>query len=91
MVITEKLLATLLAKLSNFIPEAGIWMNTLRPEWNDANNALVGTGASMVTLYYMRRFVTFAQELFQQSTMENFSVSAEMYWFFDLVNTSSRG
>ena len=88
MVITEKLLATLLAKLSNFIPEAGIWMNTLRPEWNDANNALVGTGASMVTLYYMRRFVTFAQELFQQSTMENFSVSAEMYWFFDLVNTS---
>ena len=85
---TEKLLATLLAKLSNFIPEAGIWMNTLRPEWNDANNALVGTGASMVTLYYMRRFVTFAQELFQKSTCENFSVSAEMYWFFDLVNTS---
>ena len=85
---TEKLLTTLLAKLSNFIPEAGIWMNTLRPEWNDANNALVGTGASMVTLYYMRRFVTFAQELFQKSTCENFSVSAEMYWFFDLVNTS---
>lgn len=85
---TEKLLATLLAKLSNFIPEAGIWMNTLRPEWNDANNALVGTGASMVTLYYMRRFVTFTQELFQQSALENFSVSAEMYWFFDLVNTS---
>jgi len=85
---TEKLLATLLAKLSNFIPEAGIWMNTLRPEWNDANNALVGTGASMVTLYYMRRFVTFAQELFQKSTHENFSVSSEMYWFFDLVNTS---
>jgi hypothetical protein len=26
--LTEKLLATLLAKLSNFIPEAGIWMNT---------------------------------------------------------------
>ncbi len=85
---TEKLLATLLAKLSNFIPEAGIWMNTLRPEWNDANNALVGTGASMVTLYYMRRFVTFTQELFQKSTQESFSVSAEMYWFFDLINTS---
>ena len=36
----EKILATLLAKLSNFIPGAGIWMNTQRPEWNDANNAL---------------------------------------------------
>ena len=61
---TEKLLITLLTKLSNFIPEAGIWMNTLRPEWNDANNALVGNGASMVTLYYMRRFVTFLIQLY---------------------------
>ncbi len=55
----DKLLITLLAKLSNFIPEAGIWMNTLRPEWNDANNALVGYGTSMVTLCYMRRYVAF--------------------------------
>ncbi len=60
----DKLLITLLAKLSNFIPEAGIWMNTLRPEWNDANNALVGYGASMVTLYYIRRYVHFLQQLF---------------------------
>ncbi|MFK7982080.1 MAG: hypothetical protein AB8G86_19020, partial [Saprospiraceae bacterium] len=37
----EKILASLLAKLSNLIPEGGIWMNTQRPEWNDANNALV--------------------------------------------------
>ena len=43
---TEKLLVPLLAKLSNFIPDAGIWLNTQRPEWNDANNALVGNGAS---------------------------------------------
>lgn len=34
--LVEKLLATVLAKISNFIPEAGIWMNTQRPEWNDA-------------------------------------------------------
>ena len=59
----DKLLITLLTKLSNFVPNAGIWMNTLRPEWNDANNALVGYGASMVTLYYMRRYVTFLQTL----------------------------
>lgn len=61
---TEKILITLLAKLSNFIPEAGIWMNTLRPEWNDANNALVGYGASMVTLCYIRRFVSFLERLY---------------------------
>ena len=59
----DKLLITLLTKLSNFVPNAGIWMNTLRPEWNDANNALVGFGASMVTLCYMRRYVAFLQNL----------------------------
>ena len=61
---TEKILVTLLTKLSNFIPEAGIWLNTLRPEWNDANNALVGYGTSMVTLCYIRRFVAFLQQLY---------------------------
>jgi hypothetical protein len=87
---TEKLLATLLAKLSNFIPEAGIWMNTLRPEWNDANNALVGTGASMVTLYYMRRFVAFALELYQLTPTENFNISVEMASFFEEIFNSLR-
>ena len=65
----DKLLITLLAKLSNFIPNAGIWMNTLRPEWNDANNALVGYGTSMVTLCYMRRYVAFLQKLIQTDVL----------------------
>ena len=52
----EKLLVTVLSKLTNFVPGGGIWMNTQRPEWNDANNALVGTGVSMVTLCYVHRF-----------------------------------
>ena len=55
----EKLLVLLLAKLTNLVPEGGIWMNTQRPEWNDANNALVGKGLSVVTVAYLRRFVTF--------------------------------
>ena len=59
----EKLLVPLLAKLSNLVLDGGIWLNTQRPEWNDANNALVGHGLSMVTLYYMRRYVRFLQEL----------------------------
>jgi len=54
---TEKLLILLLAKVANFVPDGGIWMNTQRPEWNDANNALVGNGISMVTLYYLIRYV----------------------------------
>ncbi|MCB9035526.1 MAG: hypothetical protein H6557_02790 [Lewinellaceae bacterium] len=64
--LTEKLLVSVLAKFSNFIPEGGIWLNTQRPEWNDANNALVGHGVSMVTLYYIYRFQQFCQELFGQ-------------------------
>jgi len=55
----EKLLVPLLAKLGNFVLGGGIWLNTQRPEWNDANNALVGHGLSMVTLYYIRRYVVF--------------------------------
>lgn len=55
----EKLLIPLLAKLSNFVPEGGIWMNTQRPEWNDANNALVGNGLSVVTLGYIHRYLGF--------------------------------
>jgi hypothetical protein len=53
--LTEKLLVPILAKLSNLVPGAGIWMNTMRPEWNDANNALVGNGVSVVTACYLFR------------------------------------
>ena len=37
----EKLLVLQLSKLSNFIPDGGIWLNTQRPEWNDANLSLI--------------------------------------------------
>jgi hypothetical protein len=73
--LAEKLLVSLLAKLSNFIPEGGIWLNTQRPEWNDANNALVGNGVSMVTLYHIQRYITFCRELFGNSTAEKFVVN----------------
>jgi hypothetical protein len=69
---------TLLSKLSNFVPEAGIWMNTQRPEWNDANNALVGNGASMVTLYHLRRFVRFLLKTFQRLDENAFTISEEV-------------
>ncbi|MGB5274471.1 MAG: hypothetical protein WBN39_10490 [Flavobacteriaceae bacterium] len=81
----EKLLATMLAKCSNFIPEAGIWLNTQRPEWNDANNALVGNGVSMVTLYYLRRFLVFFQTFINRSTHNEVAISKELSLFFNAV------
>tara|TARA_E500000318_G_scaffold21333_1_gene21759 strand:+ start:630 stop:4100 length:3471 start_codon:yes stop_codon:yes gene_type:complete len=81
----EKLLATVLSKMSNFIPEGGIWMNTQRPEWNDANNALVGNGVSMVTLYYLRRFLSFFQDLTKNMEQEEFTISKEMATFFHSI------
>ncbi len=83
--LTEKVLVTLLAKLSNFIPEAGIWLNTQRPEWNDANNALVGNGVSMVTLYYIRRFLQFWHDQFRNSTFKSVNISEEVKLLFDSV------
>ena len=59
----EKLLVPLLSKLGNLVIDGGIWLNTQRPEWNDANNALVGQGLSMVTLCYLRRYIHFLQQL----------------------------
>ncbi len=77
----EKIMVSLLTKLSNFVPEAGIWLNTQRPEWNDANNALVGNGASMVTLYHLRRYVDFLLRILNHSTMTRFAISQEVAGF----------
>lgn len=79
----EKVLASVLAKLSNFIPEGGIWMNTQRPEWNDANNALVGNGVSVVTLAYLRRFFNFFDQLLVGNPESTFLVSTELHTLFE--------
>jgi hypothetical protein len=79
----EKLLVLLLAKLVNLVPEGGIWMNTQRPEWNDANNALVGKGLSVVTVAYLYRFVTFWLRQLAESVPST-GVSAEGF----TVNTA---
>ena len=84
----EKILTTILSKLSNFIPGAGIWMNTQRPEWNDANNALVGNGVSMVTLYYLRRFLSFFITLLENDNSKSFEISTELFHFFEKLNVS---
>ncbi len=84
--LTEKLLVSILAKLSNFIPEAGIWMNTQRPEWNDANNALVGSGVSMVTLSYLRRYLAFCLEIVRPMEHGEVTLSEEVRRFLGSVD-----
>lgn len=84
----EKILATVLSKVSNFIPEAGIWMNTQRPEWNDANNALVGNGVSMVTLYYLRRFMVFFKTIIDETEQERVELSNELIIFYKRVRSA---
>ncbi|MDX1501872.1 MAG: hypothetical protein R3325_05875, partial [Thermoanaerobaculia bacterium] len=76
--LAEKLLVPLLAKVGNFVPGAGFWMNTQRPEWNDANNALAGFGASMVTVCYGRRYVAFLLELLAGAGRESLELSEEV-------------
>ncbi|MEJ1223546.1 hypothetical protein [Sediminicola sp. 1XM1-17] len=87
----EKLLATALAKCSNFIPEGGIWLNTQRPEWNDANNALVGNGVSMVTLFYLRRFLKFFKGLTEDTNINDVAISEEVIELFHEIFTTLEG
>jgi hypothetical protein len=79
----EKLLVPLLCKLGNLVVDGGIWLNTQRPEWNDANNALVGHGVSVVTLNYLRRYVHFLQNLLAKQH-KDVELSAEVaLWLHD--------
>lgn len=66
--LAEKLLVPALAKLCALVPGAGVWLNTQRPEWNDANNALAGWGCSLVTLFHLHRYLQFLRELYQNSS-----------------------
>lgn len=65
--LAEKFLVPVLAKLSNLAPGGGVWMNTQRPEWNDANNALAGWGLSLVTVCQLHRHLLVLRDIFAQS------------------------
>ena len=83
--LAEKLLVPALSKLSNFVPGGGIWMNTQRPEWNDANNALAGYGLSVVTLCHLRRYLRFLQQLLEGREKTQTTLSTEVArWLRDI-------
>ena len=86
--LAEKLLVPLLVKLSNFIPGGGIWLNTQRPEWNDANNALAGWGLSMVTVYYLRRYLGFMDTLFASCKETNLELSKPVAVFLRQITSA---
>jgi len=77
----EKMLVPLLSKISNFVPDGGIWLNTQRPEWNDANNALAGYGLSMVTVYHTYRYLSFFKKILEETKESSFDISNEIYEF----------
>lgn len=74
--LAEKLLVPALAKLSNLVPGGGIWLNTQRPEWNDANNALAGWGLSVVTVGHLRRYLVFLDRLLDAGSVDVLTLSA---------------
>ncbi|WP_374657271.1 hypothetical protein [Inhella sp.] len=84
----EKLAVILLAKAGSLLPGGGLWLHTQRPEWNDANNALVGNGLSVVTLAHLRRLLGFLLAL--PAAREGFAVSeatlGALQQFGDLVS-----
>ena len=74
----EKLLIPSLAKMFNLVPGGGIWMNTQRPEWNDANNALVGSGLSVVTTCELRKYFFFLSDWISKVDCHGFVLSVEV-------------
>ena len=80
--LVEKLLVPVLSKLSNLVLDGGIWMNTQRPEWNDANNALAGNGLSVVTTCHLHRYIHLLRDLLRGAEVQSVDISSEVVeWF----------
>lgn len=63
-------------------------MNTQRPEWNDANNALVGGGLSVVTLCYLHRALAFYRRVVAEAPDSSFTVSREVLEWMEGVRAA---
>ncbi|MBE6353675.1 hypothetical protein [Treponema sp.] len=85
--LTAKILQIVIAKTANLVPGGGIWMNTQRPEWNDANNALAGYGLSVVTLCYLNRMLSFLISMYSKTSIEKFTLPKVQYDCFTALST----
>ncbi len=88
--LAEKLVVPVLAKLANYVPGGGIWMNTQRPEWNDANNALVGWGLSMVSVLQLRSYLHHLRALVGRSERSEVEMSTEVADWLAAVTAALR-
>ena len=79
----EKYLLLAMTKMTNHAVGGGIWMNTQRPEWNDANNAIVGYGLSVVTACQLKRYLSMGCEIFSHYRKEKFEMSVEAAEWLD--------
>ena len=84
--LAEKLLLPAAVKIANLVPGGGIWMNTQRPEWNDANNALAGCGLSLVTAAYLYRYLGFVEEIISKHSGSNLLISPALGDFLEIMN-----
>ena len=87
----EKLIVPLLSKMCSLVPGGGIWMNTQRPEWNDANNALAGGGLSVVTLAHVRRFIVFLLEFLRPMRSQTAEFTPEVITWIEQVFVALSG
>lgn len=79
--LVEKLLVPGLAKLSNLVAAGGIWLNTQRPEWNDANNALVGNGVSVVTAMHLASYLRLLDDILESADLNDARVDEHVaHW-----------
>lgn len=88
--LAEKLLVPALSKLSNFVAGAGIWMNTQRPEWNDANNALVGNGVSVVTLFHLAGYIRQVEGLLARSNVSEVPIGQAVAEWIEALDRTYR-
>ena len=73
--LSTKIMQIIVSKLASFVPDGGIWMNTQRPEWNDANNALAGYGLSIVSTAAVRLLLSWFIGCLEESGEETIGVS----------------
>ncbi len=62
-------------------------MNTQRPEWNDANNALAGYGLSVVTTGYLHRYARFMRQLMESLGDEPLRLSDPVAVWMEAVSS----
>lgn len=79
----EKLIVPLISKICNFIPGGGVWMNTQKAEWNDANNAIVGNGLSVVTVCNMRHYLISLIDIMNHAPESSVMMSGEVAQWLD--------